>query len=174
MGATRKELLELAEFWQARGDLAEARRLRDSAEDMDEDITRDKAELLVRACKALELPAILHWDRSPWCCKVYLSPEHTDEFDPAIFFMLEDAPSYRIMGHGADADVPKGWRWKGQLGNMEQFDLGEDQYELGFELLERTWLGDTERDTALKVRALLTLFKDPADLPLLEDEDANA
>lgn len=182
MGATKQELLELADFWQERGDLAEAKRLRESAEDMDEDVTRDKAERLVRALKALGLPAILHWDRSPWCAKVYLQSRtggERGEFEPAIFFMLEDTDSYRILKRDQieEGETPehfqrrRGWRWQGQLGGLEQFDLGEDQYELGFHLLERTWLGDTERDVALKVRALLTLFKDPADLPLLEQQD---
>jgi hypothetical protein len=179
MGATKQELLDLADFWQARGDMAEARRLRESAEDMDDDITRDKAERLVRALKALGLPAILHWDRSPWCAKVYLQSRtggERGEFEPAIFFMLEESDSYRIkpaseVGHSIHSDNERGWRWQGQLGGLEQFDLGDDQYELGFHLLERTWLGDTERDVALKVRALLTLFKDPADLPLLNQED---
>jgi hypothetical protein len=35
MGATKKELLDLADFWESRGDKAEANRLRQSAADAD-------------------------------------------------------------------------------------------------------------------------------------------
>lgn len=101
---------------------------------------------------------------------VYLNQgamHHDIDADPALYVMVEDSRDYRIFGHGSNAGTAIGWRWRGQLGNLDDFE--GDYLEIGFEFLERVWLGDDEWAVARKIATLLTLFKDPADLPLREE-----
>lgn len=135
---------------------------------MDYDITRVKAEELVNACIGLGMTARLHWDRSPWCCHIALVDVKADEFNedtPGIFFMLEDADSYHIKGRGANAGAVIGWRWHSQI-HLDRNATEQGQLnDINIEVIERTWLGDDAYAVAQKIALLLTLFKDPADLP---------
>lgn len=53
MGATREELLNLADFWESRGDLVEATRLRRSAEEVTPDYDVEEMSVLARMKKIM-------------------------------------------------------------------------------------------------------------------------
>jgi hypothetical protein len=112
------------------------------------DITRTKAERLVRACNDEGLPAVLHWDRSPWCCKVFLTDDH-DEYAPAAFFYVEDTDSCKIPNGG--------WIWQSQIVIDRELPEQEDLNDISFEILERTWLDDDELNVARKIALFLSM-----------------
>jgi hypothetical protein len=118
-----------------------------------EDITRVKAERLVSACNGMGLNAVLHWDRSPWCCRVSLegTDEITDE-TASIYFMLEDDDAYKICDG-------RGWRWHSQIAlKHDGSETESDLQDFNLQVLERTWLGDDEHDTARKIAVLVALI----------------
>jgi hypothetical protein len=131
----------------------------DEAADFEEDadICKRKAERLVNAVNALGLVAMLHWDRSPWMCRVALTNIAAwSDATPSIYVYVEDTDTFRIrpstdIGHAIHTDAERGWRWHAQLSN-------EEYYDLGFEFLERTWLGDSELTVATEVAKLVGMI----------------
>lgn len=136
------------------------------------DIATVKAERLAEALTAVEVAATFyHEPNGIPCVMVFLNQEDADrdiDADPALFVMVEDSDSYRILKEGIEWD--RGWRWTGQLGNMHDFwtPEGGDWLDLGFEFLERTWLGEDEQIIAKQIAMLLNLFKAPQDLPVAQ------
>lgn len=123
---------------------------------IDDDFFKAKAQALVEACVEQGLTARLHWDRSPWACHVRLRDSVDETFDEntsGLFYMLEDGPGYRI-------EVPNtegGWVWHAQL-QIQESEHEDDLLDLGFTVIERTWLGDTPQDVARKIAHLVTML----------------